>query len=93
MRFQGAIGDDMGKVIIAFKIFPETPENLSEVKAAIKELDPERLDEEPIAFGLKALKVIFIIPDAGGEQDKLENKLREIPNVGAVETERVSKSL
>ena len=83
----------MGKVIIVFKIFPETPENLNGVKAAVQELGPERLDEEPIAFGLKALKVIFIIPDAGGEQDKLENKLRAIPNVGTVETERVSRSL
>ena len=83
----------MGKVIIAFRILPEIPENLTEVKNAVQALGPERLDEEPIAFGLKSLKAIFIIPDAGGEQDRLENKLKSLPNVGSVETIRVSRSL
>jgi len=83
----------MGKVIIVFKILPENPDKLSELRAAVEALEPERVEEEPIAFSLKALKVIFIIPDAGGEQDKLENRLKSLPNVGSVETERVSRSL
>ena len=83
----------MGKVIIAFRILPENPDKFSEVKAAVQALRPERLEEESIAFSLKALKVIFIIPDAGGEQDRLENKLKDIPNVSTVETLKVTRSL
>ncbi len=83
----------MGQVIIVFRILPESPENFSEVREAVQALGPERLEEEPIAFGLKALKVIFLIPDAGGEQDNLENKLKSVPNVSTVETLTVTRSL
>lgn len=72
---------------------PENPDSFSEVKAAVQSMDPERVEEEAIAFGLKALKAIFIIPDAGGEQDSLENKLNAIPNVSTVETLKVTRSL
>ena len=85
--------DNMGKVIIIFKILPENPDNFNAIKAAIGELNPERIEEEPIAFGLKSLKVIFLIPDAGGEQDKLENRLNAISGIGSVETVSASRAL
>jgi translation elongation factor aEF-1 beta len=83
----------MGTVIIAFRILPDSPDSFNQVKAGVQALDPERVEEEAIAFGLKAINVIFMIPDAGGEQDMLENKLKDIPNVSTVETTKVTRSL
>lgn len=83
----------MGTVIIAFRILSKSPESFNEVKASVQALDPERVEEESIAFGLKAINVIFMIPDAGGEQDILENKLRDIPNVSTVEVTKVTRSM
>ena len=83
----------MGSVITVFRILPDSPENFDKVKSQVEMLKPARLEEEPIAFGLKAVKVTFIIPDTGGKMDELENKLNAIEGAQAVETLKVSRSL
>ena len=83
----------MGSVIAVFRILPDSPDNFDKVKSGIESLKPARLDEEPIAFGLKAIKATFIIPDTGGKMDELENKLNSIDSTQAVETLKVSRSL
>lgn len=83
----------MGEVICVFRIMPESPERFEEIKKALEELKPERLEEEPIAFGLKALKFTKVIPDESGTQDELENKLESIDGIQSVETLTVSRSL
>lgn len=72
---------------------PETPEKTDHVRQELENLKPERLETEDIAFGLKAFKFTAIIPDAGGEQEKLENKLRSIKGVSTVEILAASRSL
>lgn len=83
----------MGEVICVFRIMPKSPERFEEIKKALEELKPERLEEEPIAFGLKALKFTKVIPDESGTQDELENKLESIDGIQSVETLTVSRSL
>ncbi len=83
----------MGEVICVFRIMPESPEKFEEIKKALEELKPDRLEEEPIAFGLKALKFTKVIPDESGTQDELENKLESIDGIQSVETLTVSRSL
>ena len=85
----------MGEVIVTFKIMPKAIEtNLDELESKIKEeIKPERMEREPIAFGLVALKVTKLVPEAGGELEKLENKLKSIEGVGEVEVVEVSRSL
>ncbi len=85
----------MGEVIVTFKVMPKAIEtNLDELESKIKEeIKPERMEREPIAFGLVALKVTKLVPEAGGELEKLENKLRDIEGVGEVEVVEVSRSL
>jgi len=60
----------MGTAAIKIKIMPEGLDtNLDEIKAKVKEgIEKEKgvvvgLDEEPIAFGLKALIVTFAWPE------------------------------
>ncbi len=77
----------MGNVAIALKIMPSSPEvDLETVKKAIsKKLKIQDAKTEDVAFGLKALKVLIIAPDAGTE--KIEESIRKIKGVGEVEVE------
>ena len=83
----------MGEVICVFRIMPDSPENFDRIKKSLQELGPERLEEEPIAFGLKSLKFTKMIPDGPGVQDELENKLESIDGVDSIETIMVSRSM
>jgi len=78
----------MGSVAVIMRVMPESPEvNLEQLKAALKEKLPgiQDVKEEPIGFGLKSIKFIAIVNDAGGETDKLEKTLGEIPGVERAE--------
>lgn len=83
----------MGDVIIVLKILPESPEKFGKIKEELEKLNPKRLEEEEIGFGLSALKFTTIIPDAGGKQDELEEKIRSIDGVGEIEVLRCSRSM
>ena len=65
----------MGSVAVIVRIMPESPEvNLAELKVALKKKLPgiQDMQEEPIGFGLKAIKLAAVINDAGGETDAIE---------------------
>ena len=83
----------MGEVIVVYKILPESPEKLEQVKKGLQKLNPKRLEEEPIGFGLSAIKFTTMIPDAGGYQDELEEKIRSVKGVGEIECLRASRSM
>ena len=44
-----------------------------------------KLEEMPIAFGLKALMATVIIGDASGESEAVESSLSSLPGVSSVE--------
>jgi len=88
----------MARVAVVLKLYPESPEiDLEALKARIKERLPEGYsiegsDEEPIAFGLKALKLIVSMPeDVEGGTETLESLLMSIDGVGQVEVEVVQR--
>lgn len=83
----------MGEVICVYRILPASPEKFDGMKKALEALKPDRIEEEPIAFGLKAIKFTKIIPDASGAQDELEKKLESTDGVDNVETVMVSRSM
>lgn len=85
----------MADVIVGFKVLPkEVDIDLDKLEEKIKsEINPEGLQRQPIAFGLVALVVTKIIPDAQGELEKMENKIRSIENVGEVEIIGMTRSL
>jgi elongation factor 1-beta len=83
----------MGDVIAVFRVMPESLESFDSVKAALERLGPDRLEEEPVAFGLKALKFTKFVPDEEGTLAGLEDSLNKIEGVQSVETVTVSRSL
>lgn len=77
---------------VRFKIMPEGLDiNLDEVKSLVKETIESfengvfsESEEEPIAFGLKALVITCAIPESL-EVDEVENKLATIEGISSVE--------
>lgn len=77
----------MGYVNIKIKLMPSSPDtNLEEIKAKAKAKIEEsggkgiKFEEEPIAFGIKAVIVFFIWPEEK-ELEEIEKFLGEIENV------------
>lgn len=83
----------MGDVIVVFKIIPKDMEMFEKVKKDLEDLKPQRLEEEPVAFGLKALKFTKLIPDEEGKLPELEEKIKNIKGVQTCETVAISRSL
>ncbi|MGD0535771.1 elongation factor 1-beta [Methanoregula sp.] len=83
----------MGKVAVIVRVMPESPEvDLEKLKSALKQKLPgiQDIQEEPIGFGLKALKLAAIVNDAGGETDAIEGQLNTIPGVERAEIVEVT---
>ena len=70
---------------------PDGPEiDLEVLKKNISEAIPEnaklnKIEEKPIAFGLKALEVQIILNDREGGAEQIEQALNKIENVQSVE--------
>jgi len=78
----------MGSVAVIVRVMPESPDvNFEELKGALKKKLPgiQDIREEPIGFGLKALKLAAVVNDAGGETDKIEQSLNAVPGVERAE--------
>lgn len=81
----------MGTAGIKIKVMPISPEvDLEEIKRSAKILVEAKggkncnFEEEPIAFGLKAIIVFFVCPEEQ-EIEKLEDELKKIENVNSVQ--------
>ncbi len=85
----------MSDVIVVFKVMPSGIEvDLTELEKEItKHVNPQRVEREPVAFGLVALNVTTLIPDAEGQLENIENKLREMKNVESVEVVEITRSI
>tara|TARA_Y100000296_G_scaffold6237_1_gene7662 strand:+ start:2272 stop:2538 length:267 start_codon:yes stop_codon:yes gene_type:complete len=77
--------------IVKIKIMPSSPEtNLEGIKEKTKKLIESenskgvKFEEEPIAFGLKAV-IVFFLWDEGKELEPLENSLEKIEDVNSIE--------
>jgi len=81
----------MGEVVATVKLMPEgTDVDLEQIKiqaqdAINKEAELHKIDEEPIAFGLVALIVMFIVDDGEGGTEGVEESLAQIPGVSSIE--------
>lgn len=88
----------MGKNVLALmKVLPDDIDtDLDKLAEAISGQLPEgcvieKKDEEPIAFGLKALKLRVIIPaETEGGTTPVEEAIAKVKGVQRVETEMVS---
>jgi elongation factor 1-beta len=95
----------MASVIVTLKVMPASPEtNLDKVyEEASKHIrnfvdqkhkDGEiRKEIEPIGFGLKAMKLLFVMDENLGATDKLEEKIKSITGVESVEATDVRRAI
>ena len=81
----------MGKVAVTYRIMPEGVDiELAAVKENVKGLILEgsviaKLEDKPIAFGLKFIEVILVMDDANNTADEHEESFRGITGVQSVE--------
>ncbi len=81
----------MGTALLKIKIMPVSPDvNLEKIKTEAKKVVESgkgkncRTEEEPIAFGLKAIILSFDI-DESEELEPIEEKLKKIKDVSSVQ--------
>ena len=85
----------MAEVLVYLRVMPASIEvNLEDLEAKIKSaISPEKIVRKPIAFGIVALELLKVVPDAGGVVDELEQKLKSIKEVGEVEIIGITRGL
>ena len=85
----------MGRVIVTFRIMPESVEvDLDSLEQEIKsEINPQRIERVPIAFGLNAIQIIKLVEEKEGEMDRITDKIKNIKGVREVEVVGLTRSL
>ncbi len=88
----------MGKIVIAYKIFPsESTVDLELLKEKIKKqlsdiASVQRFSEEPIAFGISALIVNIVLPEhKEGILDETEKRLNSLEEISQIQTLAVNR--
>ena len=89
----------MANVVVTLKIMPSSPEvDLHKIEADAKKKIIDfagpgdmKIEQEPIAFGLKALKIIFIMDEAKGSTEPIEDTIGDIEGVQSVEISDVRR--
>ena len=87
----------MTRLVVRIRILPaEAQSNLENVVESLKKSLPAGMEMksnsmEPIAFGLKAIVGDFLLDDAEGQMDKLEESIKSIEGVGQIEVTNISR--
>ena len=85
----------MGKVLMKLRVMPKDVNvDLRKLIDEIKNIQIEGVEirdysEKPIAFGLKALELLAVMPDTEGIGDKFVEEIQKIEDVESVEVESV----
>lgn len=91
----------MANAIVTIKIMPESPDtDLSALEVVALEKitafsgnDQVKVEIKPVAFGLKSLNITFVMDEAKGSPESLENDLRELDGVNSAETVDVRRAV
>jgi len=92
----------MGVAVVTIKLMPESPDvDLKTVQEqATKLIDAftgkeaeKKISEEPVAFGLVALNIIFVMNEDLGSPDAVCDKIVEIDGVQSAEVTDVRRAL
>ena len=94
----------MAIAVVTVKVMPESPDVdldiiQEEVQKIIKEFterdspEDQRVVIEPVAFGLKAIKIMFTMDEAKGSPDILEEKITAIEGVQGFEVTDVRRAI
>ena len=90
----------MAQAIVTLKIMPKTPEvDLKEIEAsATREVETfggqvGKIEQEPIAFGLKAVKIFFVMDESKGSTEELETAIAQLPGIQSVQVTDVRRAI
>jgi len=80
----------MAKVAVEVKIYPADGVDAEALAKRIGEKAKE-VKVEDIGFGIKLVRALFVIPDAEGGTDKLEEEIKAVEGVSNVEVVSASR--
>ena len=89
----------MGEVAVTLRVMPKDMEGFDVLKQAIMNtlkddtngmVKSAKISEMDIAFGMKAIVVLFIMADGGG-LETIEQKVAALPNVSSSEIEGMDR--
>lgn len=91
----------MARVVVTLRIMPQNTDiDLSNLESDVKKEIVDFCNSkefktkiEPIAFGLKALNIIFVMDESKGSTEVLENKIAQIEGVESVEVTDVRRAI
>ncbi|MCF7866109.1 elongation factor 1-beta [Candidatus Woesearchaeota archaeon] len=92
----------MAKAIATVKVMPDSPEtSIEELEKKVKKVIYDFTGEEvetkteiiPVAFGLKAISMIFVMDENLGSPDPVAEKLEELEEVNSAEIVDVRRAL
>lgn len=87
----------MARLVARIRIMPADAEsNIDNVLQSVKKSMPQGMEMkghaiEPIAFGLKAIIGDFLLDDAEGQMDRLEESIKNVEGVGEIEVTNISR--
>ena len=89
----------MASVLVTFRILPESPEvDLDAMEADCLKMVQNfgalstKVERAPFAFGLVALNIMFVLNEAKGDTEPLEDLLRNADGVQSVEVTDVRRT-
>ncbi|MFT4311022.1 MAG: elongation factor 1-beta [Candidatus Woesearchaeota archaeon] len=91
----------MANAIVTIKIMPESPETdlkalAEKTKVFMKEFsgkDEFKVEEKPVAFGIKSLNITFVMDEQLGSPEELEKKIAALDEVTSAETINVTRAV
>ena len=91
----------MANAVVTLKVMPTSPEvNMEELEVKVKEKiavfageGDTKIEEVPIAFGLKALNIIFVMDESKGSPDPLAEKIQNLDAVNSAEITDVRSAI
>jgi len=90
----------MADVVVTMKIMPKGVDvNMGELAERIKEKvasfggEVGKIEEKPVAFGLKSLMVYFVMPEEKGSTEPLEKEISMLDDVESVDVVDVRRAI
>lgn len=91
----------MANVVVTLRIMPtDTGIDLSKIESEAKNEIVKfcnskefKTEIQPIAFGLKALDILFVMDESKGSTDALEQKISQLDGVESVEVTDVRRAI